>query len=138
MHKNNVIYRGINSNYIFIDKGENAVLCNFCLVTDSLTHADASHTAHTCIAGNTQYNSPEMNKEGEYKYTSDIWALGVLISEMCTNEFPFLNHMYHRRARISEDILETINDDVLKDIMVNCLKLKPEERIPLWSIIDQL
>ena len=131
LHNERIIYRGVNSKYIYIDNQDNAVLGNFCYSTAFGGEQGASYAAHTCI-DNPMYNSPEMDsQEDNYGYTTDIWSLGVLICEMCTNEMPFSNPMYHRRGRLGEEILEKINDDVVLDIMQKCLKKTPQERISL-------
>jgi NIMA (never in mitosis gene a)-related kinase len=55
-------------------------------ISKTLTHTSAS--AQTVI-GTPYYLSPEMVESRPYSFKSDVWALGVLLYEMCTFKPPF-------------------------------------------------
>lgn len=40
--------------------------------------------------GTPYYISPEIVQNLPYSYKSDVWALGVVLYEMCTLKYPFL------------------------------------------------
>ena len=42
------------------------------------------------IVGTEHYVSPEMVTEKTYSYSTDLWALGVIIYKMLSGELPFV------------------------------------------------
>ncbi len=46
------------------------------------------------MIGTPFYFSPEMCKGEKYDYKSDIWALGILLYEICTLDYPFKGKNY--------------------------------------------
>jgi len=50
--------------------------------------SDTTNFAKT-IVGTPYYLSPELCQEKPYSFKSDIWALGILLYEICAQKFPF-------------------------------------------------
>ena len=86
--------------------------------------ANTTSEARTKL-GTPCYLSPEMVNDKPYKYSSDIWSLGVLLYEMCSLQSPFWgstvnelfekisNGEYHPIPIIYSDDLRTFIDSML-------------------------
>lgn len=82
VHSHKILHRDIKSENIFLSDGR-IKLGDFGiskLIEDSV--------AKTFI-GTPYYISPEIVQNLPYSYKSDIWALGVVLYEMCTLKYPF-------------------------------------------------
>lgn len=83
--------------------------------------------------------SPEVCESKPYTYKSDVWALGIILYELCNLDRPFyadnlLGLVYKIVSSEPAPIDDTYSDD-LKSIVKLLLKKNPDERP---SIIDLL
>lgn len=63
----------------------NVKLCDF-----GWSNFQKGQLKRTTFCGTLDYLAPEMVEEGhQHDLTVDIWALGVLIYELCTGHSPF-------------------------------------------------
>lgn len=85
MHDRKVLHRDIKAANIFLTSAGRVKLGDFG-ISKTLTETKAA--ANTVI-GTPYYLSPEMVNSKPYGYKSDVWALGVLLYEMCTFKPPF-------------------------------------------------
>ena len=85
MHDRKVLHRDIKAANIFLSKEGRVKLGDFG-ISKTLTETKA---AANTIIGTPYYLSPEMVNSRPYDYKSDVWALGVLLYEMCTFRPPF-------------------------------------------------
>ena len=51
------------------------------------------------VCGTPHYISPEIYLNEPYNYEVDIWALGVLLYELCTLKYPFNGRTAHEIAK---------------------------------------
>ena len=79
------------------------------------------------------YFAPEVVRNQQYTYESDIWSLGVILYEMCTLKFPFLDKSLiglgmkitkGEYAPISENYSKGIKD-LINSILIQDPKARP-------------
>lgn len=95
--------------------------------------------------GSPQYICPEMWLGKPYDNKCDMWALGVILYNLCTNLFPFDgDYEYTVEERVCMGKYKQIPPKYSKDlanIINSCLKLNPIERASaasLWTKTEVL
>ena len=84
IHKMKIIHRDLKSLNVFLKKDNDIRIGDFGIAK----LLDKTFYAKTFI-GTPYYLSPEICKDIPYNYKSDVWALGCILYELCTFEFPF-------------------------------------------------
>jgi serine/threonine protein kinase len=141
IHSFNLIHRDIKPSNIMIDDNYSIKIIDFGLSKI----AKRTSTFTGCSSGTTRYIAPEcfdLNleyKEGEsyFKINAkiDIWSTGCLISEIFSGKIPWnnvQNEMSLMKKLIDKNpfpIPEEIQIDEIRDIIINCVKIKPNDRI---------
>jgi serine/threonine protein kinase len=68
----------------------------------------------------------------------DLWAFGILIYFMATQELPFfsenLTHLIQSMSRISEDAFAAVKDDTLRGIIAQLLVTDPSGRASIGKV----
>lgn len=85
VHQQNIIHRDVKSLNYFIDQNE-CVLIGDMGIAKVLSNK--TKFARTFV-GTPYYLSPEQCKDSPYNKRSDVWALGVVLYELCTATYPF-------------------------------------------------
>jgi len=85
IHSKKILHRDIKSMNIFLSKEEDIRIGDLGVAKSM---AESANFAHTMV-GTPYYLSPEMCEEKPYNEKSDIWALGCVLYEMCTQKHPF-------------------------------------------------
>ncbi|MCA9750323.1 MAG: protein kinase, partial [Romboutsia sp.] len=92
------------------------------------------------FCGTVEYLPPEMCKEDNYDYRTDIWCLGILCYELCIGSTPFAGR---ETLRITKQ--KIINDDLefpphlseeCVDFIQKCCKKNPNERMSLSEALN--
>ncbi|TNJ26943.1 Kinase, NEK [Giardia muris] len=86
LHSKGVVHRDLKPGNILLSDSGTCILADLGLastVKRSLVQASA--------AGTVLYMAPEQHKREAYGSAVDVWALGVLVYEMCTGSLPFSN-----------------------------------------------
>ena len=83
------------------------------------------------LVGTPLTMAPEVLKEGNSSFKSDIWSLGVVIYFMLNKSYPYQGN---NEYLLFQDInsgkkLNLSKDSVLNDLIVKMLKINPNERI---------
>ena len=78
MHSKNVLHRDLKSANIFLTKNLSLKIGDF-----GISKVLEGSSAITCI-GTPLYLSPEVCNNKPYGLSSDLWALGCILYEMCT------------------------------------------------------
>jgi len=86
-HVNQIIHRDIKPENIFIDKNLNVKLGDFGL---ALSAEDNYVTNPYSIVGTPSYMSPEQVRGAKLTAQSDLFSLGVVLTELFTGQNPFL------------------------------------------------
>ncbi|CAG9320692.1 unnamed protein product [Blepharisma stoltei] len=95
-------------------------------------------------SGTTNYYSPEIEK-GWYNSKRDIWALGVILYEMCEFSHPFgaiglideKKYFSKLKKKNMRPFLRDYSDD-LRDIIISCLNKDYKQRPDIFDIMKTL
>lgn len=138
-HKKGIIHRDIKSGNIMISGDGTVKILDFGLA--QLT-GQKELTRETMISGTATYLSPELVMGKDATPSSDIWAYGVLLYQLFTDELPF-DGVYEQA--ISYAILDEEPapvqqknpevPDVYQKIIETCLRKKPEDRFSSFEDI---
>jgi len=85
LHQKKILHRDLKSMNVFLDRNMNAKIGD---MGAAKVLGKTGEMASTCV-GTPYYVSPELCEGRPYNEKSDVWALGVLIYEMCTGTHPF-------------------------------------------------
>lgn len=132
MHEHGIVHRDIKSNNIKISSTNTLKLLDFGIAKDSvspnLTVADA------CI-GTPQNLAPEQILGQAVDKRTDIWALGIILYEMCVGRLPFpeaswseLNRKIVNADYIAPEVLKPDLPVEIVSIIRRCLQKRPIQR----------
>lgn len=85
IHKKKILHRDIKTMNIFLTKDETVRIGDLGVAKVLTENVNFAHT----MVGTPYYLSPEMCEEKPYNEKSDVWALGCVLYEMCTQKHPF-------------------------------------------------
>ena len=89
--------------------------------------------------GTPYYLAPELWQNKHQTKASDIWALGVVLYEMCAHKYPYdAQNIEELEEKVRSKKYEPIPQGVTKDfnmIIKQCLQKKPENRATIDEII---
>eukprot|EP00760_Papus_ankaliazontas_P009192 PhM_4_TR13978/c2_g1_i1/m.35995 len=127
LHQQNFMHSDIKPANVLLDTDGVCKLSDF----GTATHMDVG----TGLRGTPLYMAPEQAR-GQPCAASDIWALGIMILLLATNEVPYpigtSTEFYSFVFRIGKETLKPIIpedlDNELKDFVAGCLKSNPHER----------
>ena len=115
IHKMKILHRDLKALNIFLKKNKEIKIGDLG-VAKELNQASFANT----IIGTPYYLSPEMCEDKPYNQKSDVWALGVILYELCTFRHPFDagNH-----AALILKIMNTNPDPILACYSANLQKV---------------
>ena len=90
MHSRKILHRDIKAMNIFIKKNWEVRIGDFGIAKELKNELPFAST----MTGTPFYLSPEMCEELPYDQKSDVWALGCLLYEMCSQTQPFKSEGY--------------------------------------------
>ena len=135
-HAHNILHRDLKSSNVVITPERQVKVLDFGLaqhgVSQGGNHSSSASTQSTMWAGTLQYAAPEVLHGEAARPATDIWALGVVLYEMCAGHLPFGGTM-------SADIISAILRDspaplpanispALSRVIERCLEKDPEAR----------
>ena len=85
MHARRVLHRDLKSTNVFVDARMDVKLGDLGIakiLESTLAHAST-------VVGTPNYLSPELCENRPYSYSSDVWALGCVLYELCALKRPF-------------------------------------------------
>jgi serine/threonine-protein kinase len=137
-HAAGIVHRDLKpDNIMLVDRGGDP---HFVKILD-FGIAKVANTAHTkltragSVFGTPQYMSPEQAGGLSVDHRSDIYALGVLMYEMCKGTPPFggdnvMNILSHHMFHPPPPMREARGDipDAFEAVVLKCLAKKPEAR----------
>ena len=136
-HSRGIIHRDVKPENVMIDRGAQetrVVLTDF-----GVAHVTGleTMTATGALVGSPAYMSPEQARGHDVGPASDIWALGVMLYQVATGQFPFSGRdplmvvaaitrgVFRRPSQVSPYVSQAFDD-----ICCRCFRLAPEERYP--------
>ena len=131
LHDKGVIHRDLKSANIFLSK-----LNNKCKIGDLNTgkviKKNKIKNNSSFQIGTPTYFPPEIWKQGEISYKSDIWAFGCIVYEMCSLKMPFKGkNMEELKKNICKGKFEKISSRYSKELwefIQTLLKIDLEKR----------
>ncbi|GAQ85688.1 Serine/threonine protein kinase [Klebsormidium nitens] len=129
IHQNHIIHRDIKSLNIFLDA--NDVIKVGDLGVAKRTQRGAARPGQ--LAGTPAYLAPELLQNKPYSVRSDVWAMGVILYELCTRRLPFTSATDKGlAAKILAGKYAPISradySGLLSDMIRKLLRLTPGER----------
>ena len=85
VHDRKILHRDLKAQNIFLTKSNIVKLGDFGVAKELSSTLDNART----MIGTPYYLSPEIVDNHPYNFKSDIWALGVILYELCTSKPPF-------------------------------------------------
>nr|XP_002124476.1 3-phosphoinositide-dependent protein kinase 1 [Ciona intestinalis] len=130
LHSLNIIHRDLKpENILFNDKMQ-------IQITDFGTAKQLSDSGDeprsSSFVGTAQYVSPELLKDKKACKSSDLWALGCIVYQMLTGEFPFKAPneylIFQQIVNCKYEFPENFDRDA-KNLISSLLQLNPMERL---------
>lgn len=129
-HAKGVLHRDLKPANIMIDGRGEVRITDFGIALDSRNRGQVSSSA-----GTPAFMAPEVLDGGRPSEKSDLYAMGLLLYEMCTGAYPFeaKGSAEHRTARYSQtpappsSLVEDM-DPLLERVILNCLEPAPDDR----------
>ncbi|KAK7198600.1 protein kinase [Novymonas esmeraldas] len=128
MHDRRLLHRDIKSSNIFLTKNHVVKLGDFGISTVLQSTVAMAST----MCGTPCYFSPELCQGRPYNSKSDVWALGVLLYELCAGHVPFesttmkalMRDIVHKQP----PRIPTLYSDALWELIVLLLHKDPRRR----------
>ena len=139
LHRKNFLHRDIKPQNCLLFDDEVLKLCDFGLARE----LEASQTTSS-QKGTYRYMAPELHRgnargRAVFSKSSDIYAYGMLILEICTRKPPFDELEWHRIVfEVGNGKKPTIPEDCpkeLSDIVKLCWNTDPKRRAVIGSIV---
>jgi len=142
-HARGIVHRDLKPSNLFVarrDDGSNVIkVLDFGISKSDAFSADIDKAALTrtaAVMGSPLYMSPEQFRSSKrVDWRTDIWALGVILYELVCHEVPFLGETV---GEVFEIVLQnepaSVRDlrpdapDGLEEVILRCLRKRPEER----------
>ncbi|CAD8155000.1 unnamed protein product [Paramecium octaurelia] len=134
VHSQRIIHRDIKAENVFL-QDDKLKLGDFGIARS------VDQTLATTFIGTPYYLSPEIIQNQPYSYKSDIWALGVLLYEMCTFKYPFQAESLPGLAtKIIKGKIQPISAQVysqnMKNLIQSLLQIDQNKRPTIEQILQ--
>ncbi|CAD8066746.1 unnamed protein product [Paramecium sonneborni] len=136
VHSQKIIHRDIKAENVFLHETK-------LKLGDFGVARSVQKTLATTFIGTPYYLSPEIIQNQPYSYKSDIWALGVLLYEMCTFKYPFQAESLPALAtKIVKGKIQPISAQFysqnMKNLIQNLLQIDPNKRPSIEQILQNI
>jgi serine/threonine protein kinase len=137
IHKENSIHKNLHSGNILYSQ-----LNNQWYISD-LGFSGPANKPSSCIYGNLPYIAPEVIKEIDYTFKSDIYSIGILMWEISSGHPPFINygHNYNLAINIINGIRPKVTLKIpveYKNLMEQCWDANPLKRPDLFTLMKKI
>jgi serine/threonine-protein kinase len=138
-HANGIVHRDLKPENLFLSEepdGERVLkILDFGISKAPRTFSGRVLTKPWHMAGSPCYMAPEQMQGADVDGRADVWALGVVLYELCTGRLPFdapsvseICHCVLRQEPLPPSWLMDGLDQSLELIIFKCLRKLPEER----------
>ena len=133
-----IVHRDIKTANIFLNKNKEIKIGDFG-ISKSL---DQSVMAATAMIGTPYYLSPEMVEGKPYSTKADIWALGVILYQLCSLRLPFeANSLPVLALKILKGSFPPVPNQFSKDVktlILQMLQVDQKKRPSIDAILQKL
>ncbi|KAL1619048.1 G2-specific serine/threonine protein kinase [Diplodia seriata] len=130
-----ILHRDLKPENVFLDEDNSVKLGDF-----GLSKIMQSHDFASTYVGTPYYMSPEICMSEKYTASSDIWALGCIMYELCAQKPPFdaKTHfdLIQRIRRGSFDPIPNVYSPELKNVIASCLKVDYTKRPETMQLLN--
>jgi len=134
MHDRKIIHRDIKSENVFLTRSNQVKIGDFGI---------SKHLENTLIArtriGTPYYLSPEICLDRGYDAKTDMWALGVIIYQMCALRHPFdatsMEGLLHAIIHTRHRPLPSTYSKPLRDLVDALLAKNPKKRPSVYEVL---
>ena len=126
MQPDPVVHRDISSANVLLEPGLNN---SWKAKVSDYGSVNLLQSLQTTGAGNPTYAAPEANTRDQQTPKMDIFSFGVLLIEMCTDQFPELNER--------EEQIESITDPRFLAVVKRCLDESKDKRPTAAELIAE-
>ncbi|GBC02399.1 hypothetical protein RclHR1_00460037 [Rhizophagus clarus] len=137
IHKENAIHKNLHSGNILYSQ-----LYDHWFISD-LGFSGSVNKPQNSIYGNLPYIAPEVIKEKEYTFKSDIYSIGMLMWEISSGLSPFMN--YGHNYNLAFNIIDGMRPKVIlkapveyKNLMEQCWDANPSKRPDLFTLMKKI
>ena len=135
-HDHKIIHRDLKTSNIFLDEQDNLKLGDFGLAKHIIT----SQLNSNGFVGTPLYLPPECISNGKISFKSDVWALGLILYELCTLNNPFMAGDYSElRRNICNKTVPDLPDyypEDLNEFILSLLEKDYKKRPSMAKIFD--
>eukprot|EP00347_Sterkiella_histriomuscorum_P002482 403367980 len=135
VHDRKILHRDLKGQNIFLTSDNQIKLGDFGIARVLQETLDVAKS----MVGTPYYLSPEIIESKPYSFKSDIWALGVLLYEMCALKPPFMSQGIHLLAiKIVKGEYQPLPDQFSRELcslVDSMLKQDPAQRPDIHQIL---
>mmetsp|Transcript_11156 Transcript_11156/g.21211 ORF Transcript_11156/g.21211 Transcript_11156/m.21211 type:complete len:667 (-) Transcript_11156:968-2968(-) len=135
-HQKKIIHRDLKSQNVFLTKKENIRLGDFGIARV----LNGTNELAMSVVGTPYSMSPEVCENKPYSYSSDIWALGCVLYEMCVLKHAFdaknLLGLVWKIVQEKYPPIPDIYSDDLRNLISAMLSKDPNKRPTIDDILD--
>nr|CAG4643834.1 EOG090X03P9 [Lepidurus arcticus] len=135
LHSHNILHRDLSLANLLLTKDMRVKIADFGLATQ-LSRSDEKHLT---MCGTPNYISPEVAMRSSHGLEADVWGLGCLLYTMLVGKPPFDTDGVKAtltRVVMADFKLPDYLSPEAKDLIKQCLKKNPKERIKLQNILS--
>jgi serine/threonine protein kinase len=128
MHNKHIVHRDIKPENILME-GDTPKIADL-----GISRLLLENQLAETLAGTNFYISPELVLERKASFGTDIWSFGVTFYEMLFGCFPYnMENITYKELTTNRNLKLLFSDHVnlaenIKNILIKCLKVNPEER----------
>lgn len=136
MHALRILHRDVNTANVFLSNDGFLVLGDFGIARDL---GGAAEDVAATVIGTPLYMAPEMFEDKAYTFSSDVWALGCVLYELCAGAPPFTGtstaHLIRKICSGKYPPLPASSSPALVRLVGTMLTFYPDQRPTMDAIL---
>ncbi|ETW10566.1 TKL/DRK protein kinase [Aphanomyces invadans] len=142
LHSKNIIHRDLKSSNILISPTYTAKICDL-----GMSKSMEELKANEKQVGTPLWTAPEVVTGGQFSLKSDVYAFGIILTELITRKTPYAEKtqtmsaykiMLEVAASGLRPALPTWLPEELRHLVVSCLDVSPDHRPTMLQVLQQL
>lgn len=132
IHSKGIVHRDVKTGNIMLDEKQDIRIMDFGLSKSPLV---STMTSLGTVLGTLGYVAPEQITNLMVDRRSDIFSLGVILYELCTNTLPFkgeneialIHSIFNTKPALPSSVNKNLTA-ILDDVIMKCLSKNPDDR----------